>query len=321
MLTPHARAVFLALFVTFLWSTSWVLIKVGLRDLPALTFAGLRYTLAFLCLLPFALLPAQRAAFGTLTPRRVGVLAVLGLVQYTFTQGAQFLALAELPATTVSLLLAFTPALVALAGGVLLRERLAGGQWFGLGVFLAGALVYFGPGGWPAAQGLGAAIALLGVLANAAQVLLGRAVNARLNLPPLLVTLVSMGVGALALLGAGVARQGWSDLGAPGWRVVAWLAVVNTALAFTLWNHAQRTLRAVEASLINNTMLAQIALLAFFVLGDPLGAREWCGVALALLSVLAVQLARRKDAGSCRTKGAKSAPGPEQKVVGERPRP
>ena len=34
-----------ALFVTFLWSTSWVLIKVGLKEIPAISFAGLRYTL------------------------------------------------------------------------------------------------------------------------------------------------------------------------------------------------------------------------------------------------------------------------------------
>ena len=53
--SPHVRVVALAFFVTFLWSTSWVLIKFGLKDIPALTFAGLRYTLAFLCLLPFAI--------------------------------------------------------------------------------------------------------------------------------------------------------------------------------------------------------------------------------------------------------------------------
>ena len=34
------RAVVQALFVVFLWATSWVLIKIGLQDIPALTFAG-----------------------------------------------------------------------------------------------------------------------------------------------------------------------------------------------------------------------------------------------------------------------------------------
>ncbi len=55
-LSAHTRAVLQALFVTFLWSTSWVLIKIGLQEeIPSLTFAGLRYTLAFLVVLPFTL--------------------------------------------------------------------------------------------------------------------------------------------------------------------------------------------------------------------------------------------------------------------------
>jgi len=54
VLPPRSFAVLQALLVTFLWSTSWVLIKVGLEDLPPLTFAGLRYGLAALVLLPLA---------------------------------------------------------------------------------------------------------------------------------------------------------------------------------------------------------------------------------------------------------------------------
>ena len=47
----HLQAVLTALFVTFLWSTSWVLIKLGLRaSLPTVTFAGLRYGLAWVFL-------------------------------------------------------------------------------------------------------------------------------------------------------------------------------------------------------------------------------------------------------------------------------
>ena len=54
MLSNQSRfwAILLALFVTFLWSTSWILIKIGLKEIPALTFAGLRYLLGFFFLLP-----------------------------------------------------------------------------------------------------------------------------------------------------------------------------------------------------------------------------------------------------------------------------
>ncbi|KAA0247176.1 MAG: hypothetical protein EDM72_03030 [Chlorobiota bacterium] len=56
MTKPHSHlsAILLALLVTFLWSTSFVIIKIGLVEIPPLTFAGLRYTIAFICLLPFA---------------------------------------------------------------------------------------------------------------------------------------------------------------------------------------------------------------------------------------------------------------------------
>jgi drug/metabolite transporter (DMT)-like permease len=61
------------------------------------------------------------------------------------------------------------------------------------------------------------------------------------------------------------------------WLLIAWLAVVNTAFAFTLWNHTLRTLSAVESSIINNLMLPQIAILAFVFLGETLNGKEILG--------------------------------------------
>jgi drug/metabolite transporter (DMT)-like permease len=100
----HLRAVVQALFVVFLWATSWVLIKIGLEEIPALTFAGLRYILAFLCLLPVVLLSRQTSSLGSISRRTWGRLLILGLLLYSITQGATFVALAYLPAVTVNLL-------------------------------------------------------------------------------------------------------------------------------------------------------------------------------------------------------------------------
>src|SRR5690242_17226253 len=96
----HIKAVLQALFVTFLWSTSWVLVKLGLRaSLPAITFAGLRYFIAFLCLFPFILInPTHRNGVRTFSRARWGQLALLGVVFYSLTQGTQFVSLAFLPA-------------------------------------------------------------------------------------------------------------------------------------------------------------------------------------------------------------------------------
>ena len=104
---------------------------------------------------------------------------------------------------------------------------------------------------------------------------------------------LSMGVGAFLLLGTGIAVQGPPDLSLKAWAIVAWLAVVNTAFAFTLWNLTLRKLSAMESSLINNTMLIQIAILAWVFLGESLGVRQVAGLLLASLGTLVVQLAGR----------------------------
>jgi drug/metabolite transporter (DMT)-like permease len=289
---PHLRAVMQAFLVTFLWSTSWVLIKIGLVEIPALTFAGLRYGLAFLILLPFALRQASSASLKTLTKRDWGSLLLLGLLFYAVTQGAQFLGLAYLPAVTVNLLLNFTTILVALLGIGILAERPGLVQWGGMLLALLGAFVYFYPAALEGAQLAGVIIVIGGVFANALSSILGRSINRSHALPPVLVTMVSMGFGSFLLLLSGLAFQGLPSLTPTSWLIVAWLAGVNTAFAFTLWNQTLRVLTAVESSILNSSMLIQIPVLAWVFLGEVLGVKEMIGLVLAGVGVLVVQLWR-----------------------------
>lgn len=290
---PRLRAALVALFVTFLWSTSWVLIKVGLQEIPALTFAGLRYALAAAILLPFALTAERRRALASLSRRTWWLLALLGVVYYAVTQGAQFVALGSLSAASLSLLLSFTAVAVALVGSYWLREAPTAGQWVGLGVFVGGALIYTLPGGAMRWQATGLMAGLLALAANSASSLLGRRVNRGGEVDPLPVTALSMAVGAVLLLGAGAAVQGWPRLGPAQWAIVAWLALVNTAVAFTLWNRSLRTLSAMESSLINNAMLIQVPALAWVFLREALSAREVVGLLVAGVGIVLVQLSGR----------------------------
>ena len=290
----HAKAVAQALLVTMLWASSWVLIKVGLQaDLPPLTFAGLRYTLAFLALLPFVLFnPVQRRALGGLSGATWRRLALLGVLLYTLTQGAQFVGLALLPAATLTLLLNLTPIAVAVLGVALGGERATTVQWGGALLAVLGAVVYFFPMARPQGQTIGLAVGMLAMLANAAAALLGRGVNRDDRLSPLVITTVSMGIGGLLLLAAGAMAQGFGALGPRQWAIIGWLAVANTASAFTLWNHTLRTLTAVESSIIGNLMLPQIAVLAWVFLGEALTARQIAGLVLVGVGTLVVQVWR-----------------------------
>jgi drug/metabolite transporter (DMT)-like permease len=270
------------------------LIKFGLKaDLPSVTFAGLRYTLAALCLLPLTLLnPAHRQTLRGLSIRTWWELLALGIIFYTLTQGAQFVSLSFLPSATLSLLLNFSPIFIALYGMTSRSEQTSLTQWGGILVTVIGALIYFLPLSIAGNQIPGLIAALVALSANAASSIFGRYINTQEKLNPLVVTSISMGIGGTLMLVIGILTQGIGTLNLTQWAIIGWLAVVNTAIAFTLWNKSLQTLTAVESSIINGTMLPQIAVLAWIFLGEPLGGKEILGLVFVLAGTLIVQLWR-----------------------------
>lgn len=286
----HSHAVLQALLVTFLWSTSWVLIKFTLRAIPPLTFAGLRYMIAAILLLPGFW--KHRNEVHTLSRKHWLQLALLGLVFYTLTQGGQFLTLQYLPATTFSLILNFTTLAVAILGFIFLKESPSRIQWLGIGIFLLGVCLYFYRSSHPVDQPLGFILAGITLAANAVASLMGRSINRQEKTHPLVVTTISMGIGAFVLLSLGLAVEPFPALTLQNIAVILWLAVVNTAFAFVLWNQSLRVLSAAESSIINNAMLVQIAILAWIFLDEKLGMLEIVGLLMATAGII---LANRKS--------------------------
>ncbi len=288
--TPHSRAILQAFLVTFLWSTSWILIKLVLDEIPPLTFAGLRYTLAFLILLPG--LWKYRFKVRTLSVQTLRNLIILGMVFYALTQGGVFFSLKYLESITFSLMLNFTTLLVAIGGMITLREFPSLWQWGGITAFLTGVMIYFYPFSLPKGGALGLLVGMLTMCTNAAASILGRSVNRDQNIPPFIVTTISMGIGAVFLIGIGLTFQGLPSLSYKACGIIAWLAIINTAIAFTLWNKTLQTLTAVESSMINNTMLIQIAVLAWIFLEEKITLWEGVGLVLVFLGTLVVQTTR-----------------------------
>jgi drug/metabolite transporter (DMT)-like permease len=272
--------------VTVLWSSSWILIRVGLDDeaLGPVTFAGLRYGLASTVLvIAVAARRTHRAEVRRLDPGTVLRFGVLGLVVYTITQGAQFVAIDNQPAATTSLVLSLTPLLVAFVSVRQLGERAAPRQLVGAGLVVAGASIYFA--GDLGATTVGLAAAAVGLTANVNGATLGRHVNRAASTSPLVVTAVSMTAGALVLVIAGLMIEGPPSVTPRAGVIIAWLAVVNTALAFTLWNFSLRRLSALESAGVNNTMLIQIALLAWLFLDESPGTVGVIGIVAVSLGV------------------------------------
>jgi drug/metabolite transporter (DMT)-like permease len=297
-LNSALASILLALLVTFLWSTSFVIIKLGLKEIPPLTFAGLRYTIAFICLLPFLFTQKNLTVVKNLEKKDWRNLVLLGILFYAFTQGTQFIGLSLLPAVMVSLWLNFTPLVVTVMAIFLIKEIPTSLQVFGVVLFIAGILTYFYPVSLSNDQSLGLIVMTVGVLANAASAVLGRSVNRKGNVNPLVVTVISMGVGSTILLTTGVLVQGFPAISFINILYLLWLAIINTALAFTIWNFTLKTLTAMESSIINGTMLIQIAVLAWIFLGEEISLKEAIGMLIASSGAVLVQLKLKNKIGS-----------------------
>ena len=296
--TFKKKAIVLALMVTFLWATSWVLVKLGLDDLPPVTFAGLRFFLAFLILLPFAFRGQEREEIKALSGSEWRNLVLLGLVYYTINQGAIFAALALLPAMAVSLILTFTSMVTAGIAIRILGEKATWMQWVGILLNLTGAFLYFYPIDLQKHQWLGILLAFIGMLANSVSTVIGRKVNRSGKVSSVVITTISMGIGSIALLAAGLLTEKFPIFSVKDLIVLVVLAIVNTALAFTLWNKALQGLEAIEASVINNLVAFQIAVLAWVFLGESLSGMDIIGILLAASGAILVQMRPNRQSGT-----------------------
>jgi drug/metabolite transporter (DMT)-like permease len=291
-MNSRTKSILQALFVVFLWATSWVFIKIGLDEISPLIFAGLRYFLAFLILLVVLLFNDENKEIKNMPKQTWGKLIILGLLFYSGTQGAIFVALLYLPAVTVNLLWSFSGTVVALLGITWLSERPTIFQWGGIGLTVIGALIYFYPVLIPENQYIGIAVSVIGVLTNAVSSIMGRGINRSVKIHPLIVTVVSMGAGSLVLLVTGLFVEGIPEINLKSWLLIIWLAAINTAFAFTLWNHTLRTLTAMESSIINGTMIIWIPLFAILFLGESISIQEIIGLIVVGMGTLIVQLRR-----------------------------
>ncbi len=298
----YLMAVLLAIVVTALWASSWVIIKFGLEEIPPVTFAGLRYGLAAAILIGLILANKESRSAAMRQHRRWWLaVAGYGIIFVTITQGTQFMALSLLPAITVSLILNLTPIFVLLLSVGLLRERPSNDQVGFILLGIIGIVAYFYPKDLGELALFGVLVTVVGLIANSLSAVVGRAINRSRTAPALTITGISMTFGAAILLVWGLVTEGVPALSLTSWIYIIWLSVVNTALAFTLWNKAMQYLRAIDMSLIQSTMMPQIIILSVIFLGEVPAVLDWIALSLIAVSVLLVQVSQARRISSNQT--------------------
>ncbi len=282
--SAQLTAVLYALAVTVLWSTSFLLVKVSLAFVPPITLAAVRYLLACGVLGVYALAVDRRPLAGIAWT----TIAVIGILQYGVGQALQYTAMRIVPVATIALLYALLPALQAIADTLWLREPPAPVQLVGAAVTIGGIALYLP---WGQAVPWGGLLLVGGTLvASTIATTLTRYLAREGATPTLHLTLVSVGAGGLSMLPVGLAVESGARFPAVVVVTLIWLAVANTALAFSLWNHALRTLTAFEANVIGNTTLFQVGILGWLFLGEGLTARQMLAMVVAFGGVLLAQL-------------------------------
>ncbi len=279
----------MAVTVTLLWSSSYVLVKIGLVGMRPLTLVALRYTVASLVLLPLAFVRGELAAVG-----ERGLLTrmfLLGLAGYTVAQGLQCVGLSYLPAVTVTFINNFTPVVVLLLGVVALIEYPTRLQIGGILLVLSGAYLFFNDP-FSGINPTGILITLVSGLGWAFYLVFSRLLLTMGEIGPLGTTAVTMSLGTVVLDVAALMCEGLPSITGEGWMIILWLGLLNTAVAFFLWNIALQSLEAFEISILQNTMLIQIAVLAWIFLGERLTTTKLVPMALVFMGALVVQLKR-----------------------------
>lgn len=284
------------------WGSTWLAIKIGLRDLPPLLFAGVRMALACVLLTPFAF---TRPGPG---PRRVERrwIAWSGFLQIGVSYACIFLAEERIASGLAALLFATFPIFVGLfAHWLLPAEPLTARTLVSALLGLSGVAVVQGP----ALAASFAAAETRALLVGSALILVSAAVSGYSNVvnkkhlggvsPFRNVWGQTLAGSSLLLVGAAVVERGaptrWTA-GSVG--AVAYLAVVGTALPFVglFWLIRRVPVAVVGTIPVVDTVIAIV--LGGLVLNESFSPRILAGGALILTGVLLAAIPRRPGAAA-----------------------
>ena len=279
-----------------LWSSVWVVIKIGLLDLPPLSFAGWRLVIALLVLAPFVV--ARRSLFRRskrdwLFIFGTGVL-LLGVNYALVFWGARFIS-----SGLTAVLQSLTPVFGVLLAGPIAHQRIQVAQLLAVGTGIVGLVIIFR--NEMAVAGRGAFLGIAAVSAGAFFVALTYVVikHRASGAPPLVLTTGHMLAGSVPLVVAGYLREGnpihfpWTPTAIAA---LLYLAMAGSVAAFWLnyWLLERMPASKVLAMSVIEPLIA--IFLGALILGELLSPSVFIGGVLILVST--ALLLREKRGGS-----------------------
>ncbi len=280
------RARIVWLILCGIWGSTWLFIKIGLRDLPPFTFAGLRFVLASAILGSLILI---RRARWPRTRSEWYLIAVSGLLQFTLNYGLVFWGEQYISSGLAAVLQSTFPLFgLVIAHFYLPSERMTTLKVVGvlLGVF--GVAVIFSD-----QLTIAGSMALLGSIALVLSAVFGSYSNVLVKayggkIDPQILAASQMVFGFVPLLAAGFATEG-NPLRF-NWTVSALLAlmylvIVGSVIAFALYYWLLRNMDVTNTMLIALVTPVVAVILGMMVLHEQLNWRLVAGTACIILGL------------------------------------
>ena len=290
-----ARLVWLILCC--IWGSTWLFIKLGLEDLPPLTFAGIRFLIA--CAILFSLIGIRRIQLPR-ARRDWMLLAVTGILAFGLNYGLVFWGEQYISSGLAALLQATLPAFgLVFAHFHLPGERLSwariGGVVLGVcgvGVVFSNQLVVAGGKAFAGSVAL-----VLSAMFAAYSNVLVKAYGKNLN--PSVLSAGQMVFGLLLLLGVGIPLEGnpfrlhWTPMAIIS---LLYLAVVGSVIAFLLYYWLVLNMDVTHSMLIALVTPVVAVLLGMIVLNEEISWRTLIGGAMIILGIafIVVRKAKKK---------------------------
>ena len=282
-----------------IWGSTWLFIKLGLEDLPPLTFAGIRFVISCLILSGIIRFRGLRLPVSGSDWK---LLIVTGVLSFTLNYGLLFWGEQHISSGLAALLQATIPAFgLVIAHFYLPGERMTWPKIIGVVLGVAGVGVVFSnqlkiAGG----QALAGCVAL--VLSSVFVAYSNVLVKARgQNLDPVILAAGQMFFGMIPLLLIGIPLEGnplkfhWTPMA-----VVAmlYLALVGSVLAFVLYYWLVHNIDVTKSMLISLVTPVVAVILGMVVLGEELSWRTLAGGAMIMLGIgfIVSQRLRREKA-------------------------
>lgn len=284
-LPSHRLAIIEAVFINIIWASSFIFVKMALKDLGPLTIGGLRYFIGFLFLLPFILKSRRRLSFSRTAWLQ---LFIIGFSSYTVANSAMFWSLIYLPATTVSFMMGLNALLVFIGGVIWLKEIPNIRQAIGIIITMAGTGMFFSSGLKPG-EPTGILLMSVALLCFTIFGILGRNTARAQTVDTLSLTAIPLAIGGGLLLLIAIPIEGIPHASIQSWGLVLWLAAINTSLAYVLYNHSLQVLTAFEMNILLNLAPIGTAIMGWFLLNEHLTGIQFIGMIVVIIGVGLVQ--------------------------------